>query len=233
MEENLSALQRAIHYRFDQVKLLQTALAHSSFTNEQDQEFESNERLEFLGDAVLELAISEELFNRFPTAQEGQLTRMRARLVREQTLASLAREIGLDSYLLLGKGEESQGGRSRDSLLSDALEAIIGAIFVDGGYAAAKESIVNLYEGRWPETPELPKVKDFKSLLQELTQQRYKARPVYTLISSSGPEHAKIFEVRVDLPTGDSLLASGSSLKNAQQKAAKKAMEHLENVSDV
>jgi ribonuclease-3 len=227
MGQKLSILQEAIHYQFRQVKLLETALAHSSYINEVGGEQESNERLEFLGDAVLELVVSDRLFTLYPEAHEGELTRMRARLVREGMLASIARELGLERHLLLGRGEESQGGRTRDSLLSDALEALLGAVFLDGGYETARGFILDLFDGKWPRAHELPRAKDFKSLLQELTQRRFRDRPVYTLIGSSGPEHSKIFEVKVDLPSGQSLMATGPNLKTAQQMVARAAIELL------
>ena len=126
-----------------------------------------------------------------------------------------------------GRGEERQGGRNRDSLLSDALEALIGAVFLDGGYAAARAFVARLFRERWPRSPEPPKAKDFKSLLQELTQRLYRSRPNYALIGSSGPEHDKRFEVRVELPGVFCLTASGSSLKKAQQNAARLAAEAI------
>jgi len=134
-EDALEKLQEAISYRFGQVKLLRLALTHSSYANEQG--CVHNERLEFLGDAVLELAVSQELFRRFPEAPEGVLTKMRAKLVSMPSLAGLARSTGLETCVMLGRGEESQGGRGRDSLQSDALEALLGAVFLDGGFAAA------------------------------------------------------------------------------------------------
>jgi ribonuclease-3 len=139
----------------------------------------------------------------------------------------VARELALENHLRLGRGEESQGGRTRDSLLSDALEALLGAVFLDGGYEAARGSILALFEGKWPRAYDLPRAKDFKSQLQELTQRRFRARPVYTLIGSNGPEHSKIFEVRVDLPSGESLSATGPNLKKAQQMVAQAAIDLL------
>lgn len=228
MDEILTTVQEDIHYRFGQVKLLELALAHSSWANEQGRPDMSNERLEFLGDAVLELAVSEELFRRFPTADEGRLTSVRAKMVRERTLAEVARGLGLPPFLLLGRGEEAQGGRERDSILADLVEAVIGAVFLDGGFAAARDCVLHLLEGRWPEDARLPASKDYKSRLQEVTQEKYKARPVYHLISSQGPEHTKVFTVRLDLPGGQSTEGEGGSLKKAEQQAASKALALLE-----
>lgn len=227
----LTILQESIHYRFRQVKLLETALTHSSYANEQGGDMEHNERLEFLGDAVLELSVSERLFAMFPGTREGNLTRMRAKLVSKPSLALLAKELKLDSYLRLGRGEESQGGRDRDSLLSDAFEAVLGAVFLDGGYAEALRVIAHLFRDRWPDEPEGGRSKDYKSRLQEFTQKRYKARPVYSLAGSKGPEHEKIFEVLLTLPDGQIVSAEGPSVKRAEQMAAGLALKQLEGLS--
>lgn len=223
----LQELQRTIHYHFRQVKLLEMALTHSSFANEQGGGIPHNERLEFLGDAALELCISQELFVRFPDTREGELTRMRAKLVSQPSLAVLALEIGLAGHLRLGKGEEGQGGRERPSLLSDAMEALLGAVFCDGGYAAVSEVVQTIFTGKWPAKEDEERAKDCKSLLQELTQRRYKARPVYGLVSSYGPEHAKVFTVQVALPDGRIFCCEGPSLKRAEQLVAGKALECL------
>ena len=220
-------LQRTIHYHFRQVKLLEMALTHSSFANEQGGGIPHNERLEFLGDAALELCISQELFTRFPDTREGELTRMRAKLVSQSSLAVLALEIGLASHLRLGKGEEGQGGRERPSLLSDAMEALLGAVFCDGGYAAVNDVVQTVFAEKWPAKENEERAKDCKSLLQELTQRRYKDRPVYTLINSYGPEHAKIFTVQVALPDGRHFSSEGPSVKRAEQLVASKALECL------
>jgi ribonuclease III len=227
MDENFTTVQEDIHYRFRQVKLLELALAHSSWANEQGRPEASNERLEFLGDAVLELCVSEEAYRRFPESDEGLLTKQRSRLVKTSTLASVARTIGLDRHLLLGRGEEAQGGRERDGLLADALEALFGAVFLDGGFLAAQSLVLGLLEPLWPASPTLPGGKDCKSKLQELTQESHRERPVYTLVDSSGPEHHKVFEVEVLLPDGQRFRATGPSLKKAEQTAAQSAMTNL------
>ncbi len=220
-------LQRGIPYQFSQVKLLRVALTHSSYANEQQTGAEHNERLEFLGDAVLELCVSEELFRRFPDAREGQLTAMRSKLVNQDTLAALARKMHLPEHLILGKGEEGQGGRERDSLLSDVFESVLGAVFLDGGFAAARKVVEELFLDLWPAGSERKKNKDPKSRLQELTQQRFKERPIYVLAASSGPEHDKQFIVRLTLPDGSEFTATGSSLKRAEQTAAEQALARL------
>ncbi len=218
-------LQRGIPYDFGQVKLLETALTHSSFVNENTDERDHNERLEFLGDAVLEICVSDELFQRFPDAREGTLTAMRSRLVNQEHLAELARHLGLDNCLLLGKGEEGQGGRSRASILSDTFEALLGAVFLDGGFEAARAAVRALFAGHWEKAEPRPKGRDNKSLLQEVTQRLFKAQPLYTLVGSGGPEHAKEFTVQLELPDGKSFTATGSSIKRAEQTAALAALQ--------
>lgn len=224
----LNQLQTNIHYSFGQVKLLVLALTHSSYSNERAEVEGHNERLEFLGDAVLELCISELLYDTFSQVREGELTAIRSRLVSQGALAAMARKLKLDESLLLGKGEEEQGGRQRDALISDALEAVLGAVFLDGGFSAAQKVVHELF------TPLLPLVenkkgpKDNKSLLQEITQKRFHDRPVYTLLGGQGPEHAIIFEVRLDLPDARQFRATGSSVKRAEQAVAALALEELE-----
>lgn len=227
MKKNLETLQSTISYSFSQVKLLQNALTHSSYANEHGEDAEDNERLEFLGDAVLELSTSEMLYSKFPEAPEGQMTRLRAKLVSEPALAEVARELNLDTMLLLGKGEDLQGGRDRDSLLSDAVEAILGAVFLDGGYEAAKGVVNTMLAERWPQSCDIRRVKDAKSRLQELTQKLFKQRPVYMLKESTGPEHAKTFVVEVTLPDETRLTANGSSVKKAEQNSANLALDFL------
>nr|WP_244156292.1 ribonuclease III [Desulfonatronospira thiodismutans] len=225
----LDELQDKIGYRYQDPELLVRALTHSSYANERH--MEHNERLEFLGDAVLELCISNVLFFRFPRAPEGHLTRLRAALVSEPTLARLARSLTLGDYIFLGRGEELQGGRDRDSVLADTLEAILGAVYLDSGYDGAFECIAALFEDFIPDRVEaLPVSKDFKSRLQEKTQGLFRARPVYTLIDSYGPEHEKIYRVQVELPDGTGIEAMAGSVKKAEQKAASKALEYLDSV---
>lgn len=239
MEDNFETVQNGIDYRFRDVKLLRTALTHSSYANEQsanEQEAEAhvtehNERLEFLGDAVLELCVTEELFARFPDEREGELTRMRAKLVSKTALKDIALALRLNEHLLLGKGEESQGGRTRGSLLSDALEAVIGAVFLDGGFDVARRFVNNLYRDLWPGGPDRRFTKDYKSALQEMTQQQFKERPVYALVASRGPEHAKEFEVELTLPDGRVIRGLGPGVKKAEQEAAGKALRLLERES--
>lgn len=227
MSAALDAVETTLGHRFSHPDLLQTALTHSSWANERGDGSGHNERLEFLGDAVLELCVSAELFSRFPEAPEGELTLLRSHLVNEASLAEMTRRLGIETYVRLGKGEENQGGRERPALLSDVFEAVIGALFLDGGYKAARDFVARTFAGVWPARPAAPKAKDFKSRLQEYTQKTHKSRPVYTLLGSDGPEHDKRFEVRLTLPTGREILATEKSVKKAEQMAARLALEAL------
>ncbi|MCH5277360.1 MAG: ribonuclease III [Desulfovibrionaceae bacterium] len=222
---DFAPLEARLHYRFRDKTLLAAALTHSSWANENGCG-QHNERLEFLGDAVLEVHISHGLYERFPAEREGGMTSLRSRLVSEGKLAELARDLELGQYLNLGKGEEAQGGRERAALLADALEAVLGAVYLDGGHDETARLVARLYENQWPDSSSARKGKDYKTRLQEVTQARFRALPAYVPLASSGPEHAKLFEVRLELPDGRSFLASGGSLKRAEQEAARKALEY-------
>lgn len=221
---NTQAVEKILAYTFRQDNLLHMALTHSSWANENGT-LNHNERQEFLGDAVLELCVSWELFSRFPAAREGDMTRLRSRLVSTTALAELARDMGLEQCLLLGKGEEIQGGRHRDTLLSDALEAVLGAVFEDGGFEAARQVVQHIFADRWPSTVAHTPHKDCKTRLQEIVQSTYKDRPLYVLLETRGPEHAKEFLVRLELPSGQVFTANGPSLKRAEQEAARMALQ--------
>lgn len=223
----LKELQKETEYFFKDETLLQTALTHSSFVNEANLKIAHNERLEFLGDSVVGLYTSQELFKRFATSREGELTHMRAKLVSGNALGERALEIGLDKYLRLGRGEEYQGGRSRTALLANAFEAFVGAVFLDGGFEAARNLLERICEDVWASISCSEKSKDNKSLLQELMQQEFKTRPQYELINVDGPEHKKKFQVAVTLPNGNVLKATGTTLKQAEQIVAGLALEYL------
>lgn len=220
-------LARRLGHTFAHPELLRLALTHSSWANECGAGDAHNERLEFLGDAVLELCVSAELFRRFPKMREGELTRLRSRLVSTVGLAERARELGLDARLRLGKGEEQQGGRDRDAILSDALEAVLAAVYEDGGFAAAQGAVARIFEGHWPRGAGAPRVRDCKSRLQEATQHLFGRTPVYARESASGPEHAKCFQVRLTLPDGQGFAGQGTSCKKAEQDAAGRALAAL------
>lgn len=222
-------LERVIKIKFNNKKLLEQALRHKSFVVEEgDQFLEDNERLEFLGDSVLNLVISDYLYKVYREHSEGDLAKIRAVVVSSAVLAEAARKMNLGSYIFLGRGEELTGGRNRENLLADTLEAVIGAIYLDQGFVTARSFILNYLENeiRAVETGE--HIQDFKTLLQEITQKRYNILPEYRVIKEEGPEHNKKFVVRVVL--NDQILGqgAGTSKKEAEQKAAKKAVEELE-----
>lgn len=227
----MKQLQLDIHYTFGQVKLLETALTHSSYVNEQPQDQEHNERLEFLGDAVLELCVTELLYSMFPAKDEGALTEIRSRMVNSKSLASVARGLRLDAYLRLGKGEEAQGGRERGAILEDAFEALLGAVYLDGGYEAARRIVTTLFKDKAETLAQTASHrKDHKSALQETTQQLWQSLPVYRQEGCSGPEHARVFFVRVELGNGMSFEGEGGSVKKAEQAAAAAALDHLQTL---
>ena len=219
-------LEDAIGYHFSNVSLLQNALTHSSYANERwHNSLLSNERLEFLGDSILGMLVAEYLFRTFPDRPEGELTRMRADMVCEKTLASIANGIHLGDYLLLGHGEEQGGGRSRNSILADAVESVIAACFLDGGMEAALRLIQRFV------LVEVPVTKlhnaDYKTQLQELVQQKRNQILSYALAGQSGPDHDKRFDVEVSLNGKVVGKGSGSSKKRAEQDAARAAIENL------
>lgn len=226
-----NALQERLGHWFKDQQKLELALTHSSYASDLKLGDGHNERLEFLGDAVLELCVSAELFQMFPRAREGDLTRLRASLVNAAFLAELARKIGLAPLLKLGRSEESHDGRDKDSVLSDALEALLGAVYLDGGFLAARQAVKTLYIGLWPESgpPELQR--DNKTRLQELSYKLFQSLPVYNT-ESPGQPGGPDFIVSALLPDGRSFRASDSSRKRAEQKAAGLALTDLERDGD-
>ena len=205
-------------YTFKNEALLKTALSHSSYANEH--KTESNERLEFLGDSVLSIIVSEYLFSRFPDVDEGELTKMRASLVCEKSLADFAEKIGLPDMLLLGKGEMAMGGNKRPSIVSDAFEAVLAAIYLDGGMKAAKSFVLRFIQKHQMNGS----FKDYKTALQEVIQKNPEEQLSYKLINESGPEHDKQFTVEVHLNSNVIGTGVGHSKKNAEQMAAKEAL---------
>lgn len=219
-------LETAIGYRFKNITLLQNALTHSSYANERwHNSLMSNERLEFMGDSILGMVVAEYLYRNFPDRPEGDLTRMRADMVCEKTLAGVANRIGLGQHLLLGNGEEQGGGRKRESILADAVESVIAASFLDGGMEAARQFIRQFILVEVPVT-KLHNV-DYKTALQELVQQKKNQVLTYTLVGESGPDHDKQFDVDVALNGEYIGSGSGSSKKRAEQDAAHAAIEKL------
>ena len=222
----ISDLEKAIGYRFKNISLLQNALAHSSYANERwHNSLMSNERLEFLGDSILGMTVADYLYRTFPDRPEGELTRMRADMVCEKTLAGVANQIGLGQHLLLGHGEEQGGGRSRESILADAVESIIAACYLDGGLESAAEFIRTFILCHVP-VVRLQNV-DYKTKLQELVQRKKNQALSYSLVGESGPDHDKQFEVEVSLNGSVVGQGSGRSKKRAEQDAARVAIEKL------
>ena len=223
MQATMSWCEQRFHYRFKDDILLQTALTHRSHS------VDNNERLEFLGDAALDLVISELLYQSYSGQTEGSLSRMRSSLVKGNTLAELAKELDVGDYLILGKGENTSGGRERLSLLSDALEAMIGAIFLDGGYVAVKNVIIKIFDSRIQALDPKSEHKDHKSILQEKLQGEKQGLPVYSLVRSIG-DHNKTFVVECSIKSGEIVTqASGKTLRVAEQKAASKVLQAMQN----
>jgi len=219
-------LETAIGYRFRDITLLQNALAHSSYANERwHDSLKSNERLEFLGDSILGMLVAEHLYRNFSDRPEGELTRMRADMVCETSLAAIANQIGLGGHLLLGHGEEAGGGRNRASILADGVESVIAACFLDGGMAAARAFVDRFVLSHVPVKQMANK--DYKTALQELVQQKKNQQLSYALVGESGPDHDKQFVVQVSLNGKVIGQGSGSSKKRAEQAAARAALEHM------
>ena len=218
---DLKKFQEVIGYHFQDEKLLRQALTHSSFANEKHlKKHSDNERLEFLGDAVLEIISSEFLYRMYPDKPEGELTKLRASIVCEPTLALCTKEIELGAYLQLGKGEDLTGGRTRKSILSDALEAVIGAIYLDGGFANAKEFVEKFI---LTDIEHKKLFYDSKTILQEVVQEEHE-KLVYELVDESGPDHDKSFTVQVVIDGKKLSTGSGHTKKAAEQEAAYKAL---------
>lgn len=222
----LTKLEQGLGYTFRNKALLENALTHSSYANEnRERHLPDNERLEFLGDSILGFVVAEYLYRNFPDKPEGELTRIRADLVCERNLAEAAATIELGSYLLLGHGEEQGGGRKCDSIVSDAMESVIAASFMDGGFAAAKEIIDRLILSNIPKGR--PRNFDYKTAFQELVQRKKDQQIHYELTGESGPDHDKHFEVEVLLNGKAVGHGVGSSKKRAEQAAAEAAIEAL------
>ena len=224
---DLQKFQSDIGYTFKNESLLRQALTHTSYANENKQKhIGHNERLEFLGDSVLSITVSEELYRRFPELPEGELTRIRASLVCEKTLFILAKEAGFGDVLFLGKGEDMSGGRNRPSVMSDAFEAVIAAIFLDGGMENAKRFILPRIEAHL-ENHLTGMPRDYKSELQEIVQQNPDERISYVLTNESGPDHSKTFTVEVHINSNRVGTGVAPSKKEAEQRAAKEALRLL------
>jgi len=228
-DTDLSSFEATLRYQFKDKNLLREALRHSSFVNEQPEAgLRDNERLEFLGDAVLNLVIGHLLMQRYPELKEGELSRMRAAMVNESRLAALATAINLGNYLKLGKGELQTRGRKKTSILANAFEALAAAVYLDGGFQAAYRSIEIRFAELLATIARPADIPDFKTRLQETVQQMHGETPVYELIGESGPDHDKTFKARVVFALRQAE-GNGKSKKGAEQEAARAALDLLQN----
>ena len=223
----MKTLEEKLGYTFQNPKLLENALTHSSCANESRGRLQSNERLEFLGDSILGMVVADHLYRNHPDLPEGELTRTRAALVCEESLVEVARELGLGEYLRLGKGEESGGGRQRPSIRADAVEAVLAAVYLDGGIGSARKIIQKYILSR--EVAGLTKPHDYKTALQELVQRESGQVLRYRLTGEEGPDHNKRFFVAVELNGNCVGSGTGRGKKEAEQMAAKAAIEALEH----
>ncbi|MDD3487448.1 MAG: ribonuclease III [Candidatus Moranbacteria bacterium] len=225
MQQDIEGLEGKIKIKFKNTDLIRTALTHRSYLNEnRGYKLDHNERLEFLGDAVLELVVTENLFNNFPNP-EGELTNWRASLVNKDMLSRVSRELGVEEYLLMSRGEAKDTGRARDYLLANALEAIIGAVYLDQGYEPSKKFILENIVVNLKEVLESKSYLDPKSHFQEEAQDKVGITPSYRVLSETGPDHDKKFVVGVYLNDEEVAEGSGSSKQEAQRNAAKKGLE--------
>lgn len=231
-DDRVPALERRLGIRFSDPATALSALTHRSWVNENRQGSNGdNERLEFLGDAVIDLAVSQRLMERFPDAREGTLSRMRAALVNEQGLSAIAREIGLGELLLLGRGEEMTGGREKPSVLSDALEAVVAAIFLEGGLPLVLRFVDRFFGPAFERVGEAADDRDYKTQVQELAQARLRATPRYRVVEQRGPDHARTFVVALTIDGEIWGQGSGRSKKEAEQEAARNALAALAEAS--
>lgn len=226
--ELLRTLEEELGYIFEQPLLLEEALMHKSYANEAGHPVLHNERLEFLGDAVLGVCVSRLLFEVEPPFSEGDMSRIRAYLVKEETLAHIARTLDIGDHLRLGKGESQSGGADKPSILADAFEALVGAIYLDGGYELAFSFVESIYSPVIEDAGANVIRRDYKTRLQEICQARYKKAPTYKALGSSGPDHDQIFSVEIFLGARSLAKGMGRSKKEAEQNAASHALDLLE-----
>ncbi|MFW5976560.1 MAG: ribonuclease III [Bacillota bacterium] len=228
-KESLIKLEDKLNIEFNNKTLIQKAVTHKSFPNENlELDLEDNERLEFLGDAVLNLAISSYVYRHFPQYPEGKLAKMKSVLVSERMLAQKAKKLEIGEHLLLGKGEEATGGRKRNSILADTMEAIFGAIYLEKDFEFVKNFIQNLFKKNIKAVNNNNYIRDYKTLLQELVQKDGSKRPQYEVIEETGPEHNKEFLIEVKVNDKKLGKGRGSNKKEAEQQAAKTALKNLD-----
>jgi len=222
-------IEKKLNYRFKDPSLLKTALTHSSYANETS--VESNERMEFLGDAVLGFIVARVLYDLFPAASEGKLSMMRSAIVSRMNFAHFAKELKIDKQILLGKGEENTGGRKRQSNLAGAFEAVIGAVFIDGGYKKVYRIVTKLLKNCLNGDEEI--FRDYKTRLQEVAQRQFKKVPKYKVVLEEGPPHDKCFHVEVRLGRKCMGKGTGRNKKQAEQAAAKEGLEYIESLNKI
>ena len=225
--QELVEFQRSLGIRFRNLAILNTALSHKSYVNELEGDLENYEKLEFLGDSFLGLVVSDYLYNQEIYLKEGTLARIKSYVVSESTLYSVGKTINIQKYLLLGKGEEKSGGRHRKALIGDCIEALIGAYYLDGGFSKARKFVERLFAGEIEKVEKNRHVKDYKSILQEYAQKRYKVIPHYTIINTEGPDHRRKFYVNVTVGKRTYGPGIGESKKEAEQNAASMALGDL------
>lgn len=230
---DLSEFQTRLGCTFRDESLLRLALTHPSVAHEQGAPVQHNQRLEFLGDAVLQLILTRELYEKFPMFDEGSLTKARAKLVNQSSLAEHARALDLGAHLVLSRGEEISGGRERASALADAFEALLGAIFLDGGFAAAREFILREFGTAFGELSALPNIENPKGELQELLQARSPEAPEYHVVSTAGPDHDRVFECIVQHEGVELARGRGKSKKAAESDAALAALIKLQTETGI
>jgi len=228
--EILHRLEKKLSYSFHDIGLLSTSLTHRSYVNENQQSGVSdNERFEFLGDSILGACVSDLIIKKYSGLSEGDLTKIRSVLVCEENLAEIARYLQMGDCLLIGRGEENAGSRNKDSFLANALEAVVAALYLDSDYNNVKDIIYELFKSLLEKDNLKTDYSDYKTALQELCQKKYKTTPMYMVVDSSGPEHAKVFEVRVVIINKLTEYGRGRSKKDAEKQAAQKALDILQH----
>lgn len=226
-QQELIQFESLLGVKFNDIELLNTALTHTSYANEKERQVPDNEKLEFLGDAVLELSSSTYLYNNFTDLSEGELTKTRASIVCQDTLSRLARKLDIGKLLLLGRGEDANNGRERNSTLEDAFEAVIGAIYLDQGWEAAKDYVIRQLSLEFESAKDGSNRRDYKTTLQEIIQQMPPSKLTYIEINVSGPDHNRTFEYAVDIDGKIYGKGIGKSKKSAEQMAAKETLKRL------
>ena len=224
----LNKIQSRLRVKFKNKSLLFRSLVHRSYANESNSTIRDNERLEYLGDSVLALVINEYLFKHFGDYHEGDLAKIKSAVVSEEMLVKIARELDLGSYILLGKGEENSGGRMRDSILANTVEAVIGAMYLDCGLKKTKGFILSLFRKHIDKIDKLPSLRDPKTALQEIVQKKYKLKPEYLVVEESGPDHNKKFTIELKINNRKINRACGSSKRKAEIEAAMQTLKKLE-----